>query len=203
MRIDADMTLKHQEFDSYETYVAVQKAKGIRFRKRLLAGYKDQVMSFKSIFEWAKPYLALGPVLCLGARTGAEVEAFEKLGYAGSIGVDLYPLGENVIEADWEALPFNDFSFANVYTNSLDHCRDLHLLITEIRRILSPLGIMFFMATNRIAFKDLESRITGGGNEALFWQHSDDLRDAFAEAGFTLVTSWTYGKWGAYVMRKA
>jgi ubiquinone/menaquinone biosynthesis C-methylase UbiE len=105
-----------------------------------------------------------------------------------------------VLQADWHALPFADQSFANIYSNSLDHCLSLERLTAQVQRVLVRDGRFYVMATNRDD-ATLEGWLAKGGNEALFWQTSDDLRDAICALGFAVVRQWRTGKWGHYVLK--
>jgi hypothetical protein len=69
---------------------------------------------------------------------------------------------------------------------------------SEVKRVLVPDGRFYLMATNR-AGADLETWMAKGGNEALYWQTSDELRDAVLGFGFMLHEQWRDGKWGHYV----
>ena len=196
-----DMMLKHRQSKNYDDYVRIQKAKGIAKREILLQNLEKDTKAFQAVFTAAKEFMNPGSVLCLGARSGAEVDAWNNLGFSGSVGMDLYPVGHNVIEADWHAMPFSDGSYPNVYTNALDHCLNLDGLASEIKKVLTDRGVLFFMATDREGFDDLDRRIAKGGNEFLFWQKSEDLAEAFIAYGFNLAKEWKVGKWSHYIMR--
>lgn len=190
--------IAHRTFDSYEDYIYRQGGKARGRREHLLAHVARNIVSFERTFRRAAPHLKPGAVLCLGARTGAESIGATQAGFVGSVGIDLHPVGPTVIEADWHHLPFADRSFANAYSNSLDHCLDLAQLAAEVRRVLVQDGRFYVMATNRPE-NTLESWLEKGGNEALFWADSDDLRDAICALGFVVRAEWRDGKWGHYV----
>ncbi len=198
------MALIHRTFRSYDEYVHQQGRKARRHRDALLAGVPKSIRQFAGAFREAQLFLHAGPVLCLGARTGAEVIAATQAGHHGSVGIDLYPLSPDVITADWHALPFSDASFPNVYTNSLDHCLDLDRLTAEIRRVLTSTGVLYLMASDKGA-KTADAAAawlsSTKSTEALYWQHSDELRDAVAACGFHQVTAWRTGVWGHYILR--
>jgi hypothetical protein len=67
-----------------------------------------------------------------------------------------------------------------------------------VTRVLVPAGRFYVMATNREG-ATLEDWLAKGGNEGLFWQTSDDLRDALCDRGFVMKKAWRDGKWGHYV----
>ncbi len=194
-----------RDFESYEAYVAAQGGKARKNRSGLLAEMPRSVQSFTDVFRNAKPYLNSGAMLCLGARTGAEMIAAEACGFTGSVGIDLHPVGAGVRAGDWHAMPeFVDGSFPNIYTNSFDHCLLLEKAAAEIRRILAPGGVFYLMASDKGA--KTESRAQkwlqgdGGHNEAIFWKHSDELRDAVLACGFEERRSWRNSYWGHYVL---
>ncbi len=63
-----------REFDSYEAYVRTQGAKARSRGAELLASRPAQARGFSAHVREALRFLpAAGPVLCLGARTGAEM----------------------------------------------------------------------------------------------------------------------------------
>lgn len=184
-------------FTSYEDYVYRQGGKARGRREHLLAHVEKNTESFTRIFRKAAPHLKAGSILCLGARTGAESLGAVDAGFKGSVGVDLHPVGPTVLQGDWHDLAFPDASFANVYCNSLDHCLYLDLFAEQVQRVLVPGGRFYLMATNRP--KALDAWLAEGGNEGLYWQTSDELRDAICGFGFEVVKAWRDGKWGHYV----
>jgi predicted methyltransferase len=196
------MTIQHRQFDDYEEYVQLQGGKARAQRDHLLKVLPRDTASFRKVFADVKRFLRPGPVLCLGARSGAEVNAANDTGFKGSVGLDLHPVGKNVQQGDWHAMPFADASFPNVFCNSLDHCLSLDKLAAEVQRVLTPDGIFYVMASDRDPHKTLDKWIAKGGNEALYWQTSDDLRDALVARGFKLVNGKKSGKWGCYVLTK-
>lgn len=191
-------------FESYESYVEAQGLKARTRRADLLAAVEKSVRGFERIFRAAKPYLRPGPILCLGARTGAESVAAARVGFKGSVGIDLHPVGPGVMRGDWHSMPsISDASFPNVYTNSFDHCLMLDAAAAEIRRVLTPDGFFYLMASDKgqktRARSDAWLRETG--SEAMYWDHSDELCAAVVAFGFRVVTSWRQGVWGHYVLR--
>lgn len=188
-------------FPSYADYVAKQGGKAVRLREKLLSHMDRATESFTRIFQGAKPHLKDGSILCLGARTGAESLGAEAAGFGRSVGIDLHPVGPTVQQGDWHALDFPDGSFANVYTNSLDHCLYLDQCLSEVKRVLQKHGRFYMMATNRGEKHTSVDvwRADEGSNEGLYWSTSDELAQLIAEHGFTLEQSWRAGKWGHYV----
>jgi SAM-dependent methyltransferase len=193
--------IAHRTFEGgYDEYVYKQGGKARGKRAELLEHLPKNIKSFTKTFLEAAKHLKSGPVLCLGARTGAESLGAEKAGFKGSVGIDLHPVGPTVIQGDWHDIPFPDASFANVYSNSLDHCLYLDRLAAHVKRVLVPDGRFYVMGTNREG-NTLEAWLAKGGNEALYWQTSDDLCAALCAFGFVKVKSWRNGKWGHYVLK--
>lgn len=190
--------IAHRTFETYDQYVYEQGGKARGRREHLLAHLEKNTESFARTFRRAAKSLKHGPIICLGARTGAESIGAMQAGFLGSVGIDLHPVGPTVLQGDWHDLQFADASFANVYSNSLDHCLSLDKMTAEVKRVLVPGGRFYVMATNREG-ATLEAWTSKGGNEALYWQTSDDLRDAIVACGFTVIASWRDGKWGHYV----
>lgn len=192
--------IAHRDYPSYADYVYDQGGKARGRREELLAHLDKNTDAFARTFRDAAPHLKAGPVLCLGARTGAESIAFTRAGFPGSVGIDLHPVGPTVIEADWHQLPFPAAAFANCYSNSLDHCLYLDRLAAEVTRVLQPGGRFYVMATNREDHTEAEWR-SKPNNEALFWQTSRDLIEAICAYGFVPVREWRHRKWGHHVLR--
>jgi len=189
-----------RSFTDYTEYVYKQGGKARGRREELLAHLPQNTEGFTRIFRRASRHLLSGPILCLGARTGAESLGAVQAGFAGSVGIDLHPVGPTVLQGDWHDLQFPPASFANVYCNSLDHCLYLDRFAAQVQKVLQPEGRLYVMATNREGHTEDVWRAKGG-NEALFWQTSDDLCAALCELGFAQVAAWRDGKWGHYVLR--
>jgi len=120
--------------------------------------------------------------LCLGARRGAEVRAFQKQGCL-AVGLDLDPGPENpfVLRADFHAVPFQDGSVDVVFTNSLDHVFDVDQFIREIRRVLKPAG--------ELVVEAIRGRAEGMEPDpyaTFWWGRVDDVVALFEAAGFKL-----------------
>lgn len=190
--------IANRQFADYETYVYKQGGKARGLRDELLASLPKNIQGFKRTFQRAASHLKPGSILCLGARTGAESIGAVEAGFVGSVGIDLHPVGDTVLLGDWHNLTFPDASFDNAYSNSLDHCLYLDRLAENVKRVLKFGGCFYVMATNRPT--TLEEWMAKGGNEALYWATSDDLRDALCDFGFNVRAQWRKGKWGHYVM---
>ena len=194
--------IKQREVKDYEAYKYEQGGKARNIPDKFLKTTDRRIKGFISVFQKAAPYMNAGyQVLCLGARTGCEVEAAIKCGFPLSVGIDLHPLSGNVIEADWHYMPFRDNAFQNVFTNCLDHCADLKKLAHEIRRVLGMDGVFVFTATDRSTM-EYEQWAKKPNNEYLFWDNPDGLRMAFEGYGFEFKYKVRLGKKPIlYVMR--
>lgn len=189
--------IAHRAFTDYDEYVYKQGGKARGRRDHLMNHLEKNTEGFQRTFLRAKPYLKAGAILCLGARTGAESLGAVKAGFKGSVGIDLHPVGPTVLAGDWHHLDFPDGSFANAYTNSLDHCLYLDRFAAEVQRVLAKGGRFYLMATNRQG--TLDEWTAKGGNEALYWESSDQLSEAICGYGFAVKKTWRDGKWGHYV----
>lgn len=192
--------IAHRSFESYEQYVFKQGGKARGCRDKLMKHHDRHIRSYEKTFRDAATHLRPGAVLCLGARTGAESLGATQAGFAGSVGIDLHPVGPTVITGDWHDLKFPAASFANVYSNSLDHCLHLDRLTAEVTRVLEPKGRFYVMATNRDGHSLEKWQAETKHNEALYWQTSDDLCGAICGFGFAVMQTWRTGKWGHYVL---
>lgn len=191
--------IAHRPFPTYENYVHRQGGKARNSAPKLLRHLERNTQSFTRTFRNAAPHLKSGPIICLGARTGAESLGAAAAGFTGSVGMDLHPAGPSVVQGDWHDLQFPDGSFANAYSNSLDHCLHLDRLVQGLRRVLMSDGRFYLMATNR-AGKTAEKWLTIPSNEALYWDSSADLSAAVCALGFTEIHAWRKGKWGNHIL---
>ncbi len=131
--------VRKRAFRDYDSYLRVQRSK---LKLLNLSAYDEK---FSSALEARLATLGLDlagiPVLCLAARSGAEVRAFQRRG-AFAVGIDLNPGEDNrlVLPGDFHALQFPDGSAGVVYCNSLDHAFDLDAVLGEVHRVLAPGG---------------------------------------------------------------
>ena len=91
---------------------------------------------FKAVFRQHKVEIKGKSVLCVGARRGGEVRAFQDLG-ALAIGIDFNP-GErsmHVLYGSASELQFASNVFDILYSNILDHIKDLDRFFEEICRV--------------------------------------------------------------------
>ena len=87
------------------------------------------------------------PVLCVGARLGGEVRAFQQLPSVSlAIGVDFNPGERNrhVMFGDAHDLrQFKNDTFGALYSNVLDHILHIDQFAREAHRVLAPHGALF------------------------------------------------------------
>ena len=171
---EAGSGLARRRYRSYEQYVRHQRSKLDTLE---LSAYQER---FRAVL--GERLLAAGlagagrNALCLGARLGAEVQAFHDAGWF-AVGIDLNPGPDNpyVLPGDFHHLVFPDGSVDAVYTNALDHALEPERLLAEVRRVLAPGGLLV-----------AEVAETGGSGEyeALSWSSLEDLVGFFARCGF-------------------
>jgi SAM-dependent methyltransferase len=163
-------------YGSYEEYKAHQASKLETMTpeklKELGEHFREALIS--RLTQMARPW---GAVLCLGARGGAEVEAFQHVGCLAAIGVDLNPASPLVMAGDFHDLAFESSTFDTVYTNSLDHAFDLGRVLSEVRRVLRPSGCLIVEATTKAL----------GEYESFAWESIDGLLTAIESRGFRLL----------------
>lgn len=191
--------LRVKEFKNYDAYIKKQGGK-ITFKLDAIVEKNPQrIAGFTKLFVSVKEKLNEGRMLCLGARTGCEIHAANNAGFNDSAGVDLHPVGDNVIKADWHFLPFEENTFENVFTNSIDHCLDLVKLLREVKRVLKPGGRFFVMVMLKQALSrtkmPISDRMATRAYDALFWDTEKDLLEAFKEEGFNTNETWKDSKW--------
>lgn len=141
-----------KNFDSYEDYLSLQVTKTLDPERRerwLTDEWEPKVTIFrdyfkqeldKSIFSDAENY-PLKKALCIGARTGQEVQALIDLG-VDAIGVDIVPNEPLVQEGDLHDLPFQDATFNLVFSNVFDHALYPDRMVAEMERVCDDSGLM-------------------------------------------------------------
>lgn len=132
---------KQRQYASHEQYRAHQRSKLAYMHSEGLESY-DACLHDALAARLRQSGIRRGSrVLCLAARRGGEVRAFLDCG-CFAVGMDLNPGVDNpyVVAGDFHALQFPDQVVDIVFTNSLDHVRDLEAVIAEIRRVLVPTG---------------------------------------------------------------
>jgi len=112
------------KYKTYDDYVKHQTSKillpGVKTRL-LTTEWKVWLDGFKKIFYPHKQILSnCNRALCLGARTGQEVQALKDM-KVDAIGIDLMPFPPLVIQGDVHAIPYEENSFDFVFSNIFDH----------------------------------------------------------------------------------
>ena len=194
---------------SYDTYKIAQGRKMNNPEKRdsFIETIPKRIKRFRNIFSEIKDQFNPGKILCLGARTGCEVQAARDLGFKDSIGIDLHPAFDDsdlVILGDWQAIPFQKDSFENVFTNAIDHCYDVEQLAKEVNRVLITGGIFCFMVSKKqmLVNKSNPEEYMKKSNNFLFWKTPTDVSNHFTKFGFVLEMITEQGHWNTYIMRK-
>lgn len=170
-------------YQDYETYRAHQALKLDAHREESIKRHDRRFYSALRERLTEDPAGFAGRrVLCLAARQGTEVRAFIDEG-AFAVGIDLNPGRDNryVMVGDFHDLQFADGTVDVVFTNSLDHAFDLARILTGVKRVLTPDGVL-------ICEVGLGSD-TGAGPgfyESLSWAKVDDILDSILSHGFTL-----------------
>jgi len=170
-------------YPTYQEYLFHQASKltgGISWLDAYEKAYKALLIEL--VIQIARRYSGFGrarKVLCLGARRGAEVQAFRALSF-DCIGIDLNP-GENnslVLTGDFHhldpSLPTQDV----VYTNSLDHVLDMDLFLSGIYRVLNSNGFLLILHASPAAVK-------ADKFASYFWDDFEDVLKVIAAYKFT------------------
>ena len=137
------VSIKVFKDNSYNSYLKHQAFKYFLLKNRLNTNFDFQTKYFKKTFKKLK--FLKGNILCLGARTGAEVKSLRDLGYF-AIGIDLeYPKkSPYVMYGDFHKLSFPNQSFNIIYGNILDHVYNYKNFFREILRITKTKGRLIF-----------------------------------------------------------
>jgi len=167
-------------FNDYNKYLENQKEKTLSHlsSKRFLSRDQKLIDKFYKRNEHLKKFKSGGKVLCIGARSGVEVEAFIKLGYE-AIGIDLIAWPPNVIEMDMMDMKF-DYKFDMIYTNSIDHCYNMVKFTEQIKNNIKPDGL--------IAIDFIHNKWQWvGGHESVDIGCCDDIIKVFKDNGFKFI----------------
>lgn len=169
-------------YPTYEEYLAHQVAKLVTIKG--LGSYHEQFRDVLGTRLATLPLVRGTTVLCLGARTGAECQAFIDKGCV-AIGIDLNPGEKNkyVVAGDFHKIQYPDASFDVVFTNALDHVFELDRVLEELRRVLKPSGL--FVAEIVRGSKDDGGR-EPGEYEALWWDSIEQPIQAITNASFVV-----------------
>ncbi len=193
------MTISNRRYKNYDKYLKHQAKKfdvgfSKRIKKFMPEHFLNSVKSFEKRTNGFKNYIKQGKILCLGARTGAEVVAFRNLGFPYTIGIDINPGKNNkyVIKGDFHNMSFEDNSFNTVYSNCIDHAWDLRKLSKEIYRVSDKracliLEIDHLLKKTKKERKKLLKR--DSKYESIMWDDFKDIENGFKE--FKLITKFT------------
>lgn len=127
------------DYRDYKQYVKHQlsKTKSGKIQEREARNYAKNVQVFKDIYQyWFFKYM-INPLsaLCIGARSGAEVEALIDLGVPEAVGVDLAVHEPYVMLGDMHALPFENDRFDFIFCNVFDHSSKPDVAAQQIHRV--------------------------------------------------------------------
>jgi SAM-dependent methyltransferase len=118
-------------------------------------------------------------VLCLGARDGTEVQAFLDKGFF-AVGMDLLPKSEHfVLKGDFQKIPYPNNCLDIVFTNSIDHTSDIDKFLSEIQRVLKPMGA--FIADFGPAISTYHDRFA-----SCRWKNFEDIKEYIREKGYAV-----------------
>jgi SAM-dependent methyltransferase len=170
--------LQKREYRSYGVYLEHQKAKLQRvdltdYDQRFRNALRERLLLRRAELKGSK-------VLCLAARLGTEVKAFNDLG-CFAVGIDLNPGTDNkwVVYGDFHDLQFGDGSVDLVFTNSLDHLFDPERYLSECKRVLRP-GGRFIAEIMRGTRENGRPRFF----ESFWWDSVNDVIALFERNGF-------------------
>ncbi len=196
------VAIKKKKYKSYDQYVKhqgskLEKIKGVffdeydkKYHQALLERLRD-----------ANVVKSGSTVLCLAARIGTEVKSFLDLG-CFAIGIDLNPGDNNryVLHGDFHALQFTDHTVDVIFCNSIDHAYDYDKLISEIKRVLKPNGILIL----EISKGEQEGR-HAGLYEVFSWEKTEDVVAIFLKHNMVKVyqSEFDYPWLGYHICLKA
>ncbi len=174
----SDGSFERRVYPSYQDYLRRQQAK---LEYLDLSRYETEYQRLLSERLAGVDGLKKGAaVLCLGARLGAEVRAFQDCG-CFAVGLDLNPGRQNryVLHGDFHEIQFPRESADIIFSNSLDHVFAVDRFIAEIRRVLKNGGLLIL--------ETMKGRAEGVSPDpyASFWWNSvDDVVALFIRRGF-------------------
>lgn len=143
------MRLRH--YRNKKEYILHQKQKTQdieRQNKWLNEEWESKLNGFKELFSRHKDIInSSSSALCLGARTGQEVQALLDMGIENVIGVDLVAFLPLVEEGDVHNLRFEDSSFDFAFSNIFDHLLEPLKMFQEVSRVLKSGGYFILHLT--------------------------------------------------------
>ncbi|CAH9077710.1 unnamed protein product [Cuscuta epithymum] len=134
-------------YSSYDKYIQRQLNKTLNPKLRKIWTTRDwerKIEVFSAFFRDLKSEGFLSnssKALCIGARTGQEVEALRRVGVSDSIGLDLVPSPPLVVRGDFHQQPFDAGTFDFEFSNVFDHALYPEKFVGEIERTLKPGGV--------------------------------------------------------------
>lgn len=173
-----------RQYANAETYRLHQASKLGKANQLKLAGHDER---FRTVLTDRISALALptGAALCLGARTGAEVQALLNLGWF-ALGLDLATTlsgARFVLAGDMHHVQFPDASVDLVYTNAVDHAWDVGHFVQELRRLVKPSGhVLTEVPDGTVASRP-------GAYESVAWTDPAVLQPFFHDQGLRLESS--------------
>lgn len=170
--------VRKRVFRDYDVYLRTQRSKlALLHLSEYDARFRAALSSRLRALDLRMPATS---VLCVAARTGAEVSAFQDLG-AFAVGIDLNPGTNNplVLPGDFHSLQFADSSVELLYCNSLDHALDLEVVLREFHRVLASNG--------RLLLEVMKGEAEGnefGRWEVTSWDSTESLLAVVKSSGF-------------------
>lgn len=194
--------IRKKSYECYDDYVRHQKhgleVKGGAIMRR----FDTDVKRFKSNFNelwFLSPDIGkmFSPMtcLCIGARSGAEVQALKDLGH-DAIGIDVAPGNEElVLYGDMHKIPFGQSKFDVVYSNIFDHVYDLEKALSEVKRVMKDRGVFILEAV-----VGYEEGGWPGDHESAYWATTEDFFKSVLDHGFKFVIDIKPGEeWGGNI----
>lgn len=171
-----------KNYNNYEDYINHQKEKTldpVRRKKWLTDEWDEKLQIFYRIFKFLliDSWVVEKHWLCVGARTGQEVAALEKLG-ANAVGVDLVACPPYVREGDMHNLPFKDNTFDGIFSNVLDHSLYPDKAVLEMIRVIKPGGLIFLHLQVGVDLAGISLR-SQGTYDVLELRNTSDILDLF------------------------
>ena len=128
----------------------------LKFIKRWDAGTEHELFTYLQKKE-VRPHVG-SPVLCVGARLGGEVKAFQKMDEVDlAIGVDVNPGEKNSLVMYGDAHDLRQFKprvFGSAYSNVLDHILHIDAFANATHRLLKPNGTLLIDMPEQPLCKD-------------------------------------------------
>ena len=184
---EMDTGLLKRRYQTFEDYINHQCSRPKPTDEEMVEAYKNRLDYFKE--EHAKVINVEADkgksILCLGARDGAEVEAFRHYGML-AVGMDIsfQEQNEYVHFGDFHNVPYPNDIFDYVYMNTLNHALDPKQVIEEVRRVLKPKGGVFIID---LRYGVEENAVLEGRHHSIAWKTQNQATDMIELVGFTQV----------------